>query len=106
MNQPKAYRQVKLFNEFGFKCDCEACIENYATPPALPFKDIKLLKFAKKADDDILTVPQSQAIKKFRDCCDLLEMNYHNYPSIELCLLQKCIATSLLRFAQPPVLFS
>lgn len=105
MKIPKPERQAKLFKEFGFNCDCEACRENFSTPPTLKYKDIKLLKYAKKSDDDILTLSQNQTMKKFRDCCELLDQNHQSYPSIELCLLQKCIATSLLKQAQPSILF-
>lgn len=105
MTHQKSHRQVKLYEEFGFKCDCVACDTNYPTPPALNFKDIKLLKFAKKADDEILTMQPGQAMRKFRDCCDILEKNNQNFPCVELCMLQKCIASFLLQQAQPSVLF-
>jgi hypothetical protein len=105
MKQQKPERQMKLYQEFGFKCDCEACTNNFPTPPALSFKDMKLLKFAKKADDEILTLPMGQAMKRFRDCCDILERHHQTFPCVELCLAQKCIATFLLNQAQPSVLF-
>lgn len=104
MRQPKIERQEKLLREFGFVCECEACSNNFPTPPALTFKDVKLLKVAKKNDDEILQIQLNQARKKFFDCCDLLEKNHQNYPCIELFLLQKCIASFLLRQARP-VLF-
>lgn len=96
---------MKLFNEFGFKCDCEACSRNFPTPPALGFKDVKLVKYAKKADDEILKLKPSQAMKKYQDCCEILQKNHRDFPTIELCLLQKCIATFLLAKAQPANLF-
>lgn len=105
MKQQKAERQMKLFKDFGFKCDCEACLLDFPTPPALKFNDTKLLKFSKKADDEILSMQPSQAFKKYRDCCEILEKSNNSYPCVELCLLQKCIASYLLSQAQPSVVF-
>jgi hypothetical protein len=101
MTNQKSDRQAKLQREFGFTCDCEACTNNFLTPPSLAFKDAKILKFAKKADDEILTLPPGQAMKKFRDCCEILEKENRNFPSLELCLLQKCIAVFLIHQAKP-----
>lgn len=105
MKDQKPQRQAKLMKEFGFNCDCEACINNFLTPPALTFKDVKLLKYAKKIDDEILTLQPGQAMKKFRDVCDLLEKNSQNFPCTEFCLLQKSFASFILSQAQPSVLF-
>lgn len=103
--QQKSERQARLLKEFGFKCDCDACDGNFPTPPALKVKDAKLLKFATKSDEEILNLPIGRAIKKYRDICAILDKNHQTYPCIELCLLQKCIATCLLSQAQPSVLF-
>lgn len=103
--QPKEDRQFRLLKEFNFMCDCEACEKNYPCPPNLKFKDIKLLKFAKLAEDDILTLNSSQAMKKYRDCCDVIQKNQDNFPSIEMTLLQRCMAMYLLNQAKPSYLF-
>lgn len=105
MKNKKLERQTKLFDQFGFKCDCDACTNDFPTPPALTFKDMKLLKFAKKAEDEILRMPLGQAMKKYHDCCEILDKNQINFPCVELCILQKCIATFLLSQAQPFILF-
>lgn len=105
MKQQKADRQLKLKKEFGFVCNCEACSGNFPTPPALKFKDMKLLKYAKKTADEILLLSPSQALKKYHECCRILEENHENFPSIELCLLQKTIALFLLLQSQPSTLF-
>ncbi|KAJ6635795.1 SET and MYND domain-containing protein 4 [Pseudolycoriella hygida] len=104
MKQRKAERQARLFKDFGFPCDCEACALNFPSPPALTFKDVKLLKFAKKADEEILTLPRGKAVEKYRECCDALERNNRNYPCIELCFLQTTIAKFLLNHARPAIL--
>lgn len=105
MTQQKPNRQSHLMKEFGFKCECEACNDNYPTPPALKFKDVKVLKIAKKFDDEVLEMETNQAMKKFYTCCDILEKSHQNFPSLELCLLQKCLATCLMKQSQPSILF-
>jgi hypothetical protein len=103
--QPKSDRQAKLLREFLFTCDCEACEKNYPCPPNLPYKDVKLLKFAKKIEDEIFASKPNQATKRFRECCGLIEKNHDNFPSLELSLLLKCMATMSLIQAQPSCLF-
>ncbi|CRK89366.1 CLUMA_CG003122, isoform A [Clunio marinus] len=105
LQHQKQERQEILLKDFGFACDCEACTQNFPTPPMLKFKDPKLLKFAKKTDDEMLTLQHNQAFKKFRDCCDILEKNNQNFPCLELCLLLRCIANFLFKQAQPSVVF-
>lgn len=104
--QPKEDRQARLLKEFNFMCDCEACEKNFPCPPNLQFKDIKLLKFAKLAEDNILALEPSQAMKKYRECCDVIQMNQDNFPSIEMILLQRCMAMFLLNQSKPSCLFT
>ena len=84
-------------------CDCEACEKNYPSPPNLPFKDIKLLQFAKKTEDEIINLKANQAFKRYGDCCEAI--NNNPYPSLETSLLQKCMMMFLLNQAKPLVLF-
>jgi hypothetical protein len=96
--QPKAERQERLLKEFLFKCDCEACDKNFPCSPNLGFKDMKLLKFAKQIEEDVQTQHQ---MKRFIECCDALEINDQNFPSLELSLLQKSFAICLMNQAAP-----
>lgn len=104
--QSKQDRQSRLLREFNFSCDCEACERNYPCPPNLPYKDIKLLKFTKKIEDEILSLKSNHGVKRFRELCDLIEKNHHNFPSLELSLLLKCMATFLINQTRPSCLFS
>jgi hypothetical protein len=105
IKQTKQERQARLQDIFGFICDCEACKGDYPTPPALSFKDLKQMKFAKKTDDELLQLPFARALKKYRACCDILDKSHENFPCLEFSLLQKCIITFLLTQAQPAVKF-
>lgn len=104
--QQKEERQARLLKEFNFKCDCDACEGNYPTPPKLAYKDVRILKFAKKADDEILNMKLKQGMNKYHQCCQMIEQNRHLYPSLETSLLQKCVAMFLLCLAKPPFTFS
>lgn len=105
MTSPKAERQMRIQKDFGFICDCEACSQNFPTPPTLKYKDEKLLKYAINVNENILKLPPGQARKKFRDCCEIIQKNDRDFPSIELCMLQKCFAMLLMNQAQPTFLF-
>jgi ribosomal protein S18 len=100
MQFPKQQRQAKLFKEFNFNCKCEACEQNYPTPPALNFKDIKLLKFAIKSEEDIMRSSIKDSRKIYQECCEKLEQNFNNYPCIELCMLQKAVALFMMKKSQ------
>lgn len=92
--------------EFNFKCDCEACENNFPCHPNLPFKDIKTLKLAKKLEEDILAVKSNVDLKKYQGCCEAIEKNYQNFPCLEISLLQKCMAMIFLINAKPSYRFS
>jgi arsenate reductase-like glutaredoxin family protein len=105
--QPRDQRQLKLFNEFGFKCECEACEENWPTFKSLPVKNTKLLKIAKKVNDDMqqFMANRSQAVRKLQTCREILQENGQNFPSMELCILQKIFAALWLKMAESKVQF-
>jgi hypothetical protein len=105
IKQQKQERQARLYDIFGFICDCEACTGNYPTPPELSFKDIKQMKFATKTDEELLKLPFGRAMKKYRECCDTLEKSHKNFPCLEFSVIQKCIITFLLIQAQPAIKF-
>lgn len=105
MSERKEFRQQRLLKEFEFLCSCEACALNYQTPPDLISKDAKLLKFAKKINEDVLKLQQGLILKTFRNCCENLEKHNKSFPSVELCVLQKCMVTCAVKLAQPSTKF-
>lgn len=103
---PKTERQEKLLKEFGFACDCVACMENYPTSEYLKCKDPKLFLLAKKVNEENFQRDQNgRAIKRYREVCECIEQKNEDFPSIELCVLQKYFAKFLIFKAQPSVLF-
>lgn len=105
--EPKITRQLKLFNEFNFQCECEACGSNWPTFKSLTVKDTKLLKIAKKLNDDMQQILKNQnhVVKKLQICKEILQENNENYPSMELCIIQKIFAALHLKMAESKVLF-
>ena len=103
MSEPKHQRQERLLKEFEFMCTCVACSLNFISPPAT--KDAKLLKFAKKLNEEILKIQRGAVMKSFRNCCDSLEKFNEYFPSLELCFLQKILVSCCVRLSQPAVVF-
>lgn len=64
------------------------------------------MKFAKKAIEDALKVQTvGRAMKTYRESCDIVEKSSRDYPTVEICMLQKFMVTYLVKQAQPTVLF-
>lgn len=101
MMEAKESRQINLMKEFNFKCECEACMNSWPIFKQLSVKDTKLMKYAKKLNDELIETlgNYNQLIKNFKNCKNILQENHKNYPSMELCVIQKTFATFLLKFA-------
>ncbi|XP_070501557.1 SET and MYND domain-containing protein 4-like [Chironomus tepperi] len=91
----RAERQSKLLKDFNFKCDCEACEFNYPMPPHIPIKNTKLIKLAKKIEDECSQMQNING-KSFHECCKQMDINHKDFPSLELVWLQKSFAYLLL----------
>lgn len=97
----RAQRQNILHQNFDFRCECEACSNDWPTFKKLLVKDMKLMKYAKKVNDELLESinTNGKLVKQFNKCKDILQENFKNYPSMELCIIQKSFATFLLKLA-------
>lgn len=85
-----AERQSSLFNQYMFKCSCEACTRRYPLYPELRLVDRNFDKFI----DDVhkLTMLDIEhAKKKSQSYCDYLEKMDSNYPSYEISSVQECL---------------
>jgi hypothetical protein len=91
----KDERQSKLLKQFNFKCDCEACELNYPMPPHIPIKNLKLVKLAKKIEEETAQM-QNINFKSLHECCKQMDINHKDFPSLELAWLQKSFAILLL----------
>jgi hypothetical protein len=94
-------RRNILLQHFNFTCDCEACLNDWPTLKELIVKDMKLMKYAKKMNDEMIESLKnsSKLVNAFNRCKDILQENYQNYPSMELCIIQKSFVTFLIKLA-------
>jgi len=94
-------RRNILLQDFNFVCDCEACLNDWPTLKELTVKDMKLMKYAKKINDEVIESLKtvSKLANAFNRCKDILQENFQNYPSMELCIIQKSFVTFLLKLA-------
>lgn len=99
--EPTETRQTSILREFNFKCECIACVNQWPIFRQLKIKDFKLMKYARKVNDEMVDILKnhSKLIKSFRNSKSILNEHYHNYPSMELCIIQKTFATFLLKLA-------
>lgn len=94
-------RRANLLKEFNFQCGCVACLNDWPTFKQLNVKEMKLMKYAKKVNDELVEMLKNhnQLLKNFKNCQNILNENHQNYPSMELCIIQKTFVTFLLKFA-------
>lgn len=104
--QIRSERQSKLLREFYFECECEACTLNYDAPPALKTYDIKVQRYAKKIEDDLMHLKPNQAKKKYRDICEAIIKSSPHFPCCEITLLQRCMVLFYLFAAKPAFQFA
>jgi hypothetical protein len=105
--QPKAERQMILFEDYSFQCNCEACTKNYPLFHSLKSMDKKTLKWAKKCKSDILKLDSNEAKKKFQEYCTAIQLHHeqNGFPFAEIVLLQECLQHCLSIIIKPKVLF-
>lgn len=93
---PKDFRQSELLTQYRFKCNCQACDNDWPLLPSLKIIDKSSFSKAKKITRELrLTgVNQKKAVEKFKELCECVQRSIkQNYPSIEMCsLIESCIS--------------
>jgi hypothetical protein len=64
-------------------------------PPHIPIKNAKLIKLAKKIEEETAKMQNING-KTFHECCKQMDVNCKDFPSLELVWLQKSFAFLLL----------
>ena len=68
--------------------------------------DKKIYKLAKKSKDELSKLDVSQAKKRFREYCDIIQKHHDQaYPSSEIVLLQECILHCISVVIKPQLVF-
>ncbi|KAL7017896.1 hypothetical protein ACKWTF_010560 [Chironomus riparius] len=106
--QPKAERQMILYEDYSFQCQCEACTKNYPLFHSLKSMDKKTLKWAKKCKSDTIKLDSNEAKKKFQEYCTAIQLHHeqNGFPFAEIVLLQECLQHCLSIIIKPKVLFA
>lgn len=95
-----------LYEEYSFRCDCIACVNDFAMFHNLKSADKKIHKFARKAKDELSKLDKNQAKRRFREYCDTIQKHHgKSFPSSELVLLQECILQCISIIIKPAGLF-
>lgn len=84
--ESKTERQKSLFNQFNFKCDCEACLNDFPMAANLP-----------KMNKEIPNESENDTLLSFYKNCIFIDENYDPdiFPCYEVCkamskILQYC----------------
>lgn len=76
-----AERQQNLMKEYGFLCQCEACVNDWPTARNLNCQDPGYIFDT----SDLLARDRPAAISKFYKNCSYINKKHQNYPCKELC---------------------
>lgn len=104
-NQAKAERQEALMKDYGFKCDCEACTDDWPLNQGLEVVNEELLELAWDGHEELPYLSQEEAKAKFRQHCELFTEHNKHFPSAELVVLQECISNCLIIITKPSFQF-
>ena len=105
-NQSKAQRQEALMKDYGFICDCEACVYDWPMNNKLEVINDKLLEFAWTAHEDLPFMTVDDAKQKLKKYCEVIAKNQKYFPSAELIVLQECVSNCLIAITKPALQFS
>jgi len=100
-NFSREERQQKIFQNYKFKCDCDACLKDFPLLDDLPEIDAEFQAPLFKINQ----LSAEEAIEEFKANCEYIAKNFaENFPSNELALLEDRNEFLLRRIAQFSVL--
>jgi hypothetical protein len=104
--QPKIQRQQSLFKDYGFECDCEACIKDWPLNKDLKVISDDLLETAWEAHDELPFLNRNLAVERFKKYCHMISKYHKHYPSAELVIFHECLDNCLFSITKPSHQFS
>lgn len=104
-NQSKAQRQEALLKDYGFVCECEACINDWPMNENLQVLSEQLLEYAWEAHESLPFLTVDEARRKLKEYYVTVFRHQKHFPSAELIVLQECISNCLITITKPPVMF-
>jgi hypothetical protein len=91
-------RQTSLYNQYMFKCSCEACTKNYPIFPELPLVDPRFEDFLSDDVKKLSELNVQRAKDRFSDYCSYLQKFDKRYPCWEISSVQECLLRCFLIF--------
>lgn len=90
LTRTREERQKELMDNYGFECDCVACVKNYpvlkTVGPLMEPSDISsILSVSLKQPSSRLKKATKEAAKGFYSCTDVVDAKYKSIPSSSLC---------------------
>lgn len=97
LKKPREERQKKLMDNYGFECDCVACVKNYpvlaTVGPLMPPNDISsVLSVSMKQPSSRLRNATKEAAQEFFKCADIVDAKHK---SIHISSLWHVVVLSL-----------
>lgn len=104
-NQFKNFRQDILFKNYLFKCECEACSNDFSILPSLKIVDKTCFKIAKKISRELSSLNHKKSKFKIQEIATVIEKYHHNFPCLEVCSLIESFYASIEIYLKPQVRF-
>jgi SET and MYND domain-containing protein 4 len=104
-NQSKPQRQEALLKDYGFICECEACINDWPMNENLQVLSEQLLEYAWEAHEELPFLTPEDAKRKLKEYYVTFFRNQKHFPAAELIVLQECISNCLITLTKPQVMF-
>lgn len=106
-NVSKNCRQSELLKQYKFKCNCDACSNDWPILSSLKIYDKVCLNKAKKVcrDLNLTDVNRKKAINKYKELCEIIDKNQTNFPSVEICSIIQSTAAYLEMILKPKLQF-
>lgn len=104
-NTAKDYRRSELFKRYKFKCDCDACVNNWQLLPSLKIIDKSAFSKAKKSCQELALsgLNSKKSRDRFKELSDRIEKGQKNFPSMEICSLMES-ASAFLEMTTKPII--
>jgi SET and MYND domain-containing protein 4 len=84
-------RQTSLYNQYMFRCGCEACNNKFSLFPELPHVDNKFDRFLGDDVKKLSELDVQRAKEKFKSYCSYLQKLDKRYPCWEISSVQECL---------------